>query len=164
MTKRLGVLLFAATVLASLAWADRGDGSDMKEVVEPAKVAARQEKGDKMPVLELDRLRARPETKAELDAFAAKSWYVAPPPPPEPKHVEKPKPKAPPLPFAYMGRFQEESGKPIIYLVRDNRTFVVRTGDIIDDAYRIEKITPQEVVFTYLPMSQVQTLNIGPVS
>lgn len=108
MTKRLFVLIFAAIALVSFAWADRGDGSDVKAVVEPVKAAVRQEKADEMPVLELDRLPTRPETKAELDAFAAKSWYVAPLSPIEPKRTEKPKPKAPPLPFAYMGRFQEE--------------------------------------------------------
>ena len=152
-------------VLASLAWAGRGDGSDAGGVVEPVQAAVQGENAkDRMPDLQLDRLRPRPEMKSELDAFAAKSWYVAPPPPPEPKQVEKPKPKAPPLPFAYMGSFREESGMPIVYLVANNRTFVVRAGDIIDDAYRVDKITSDEVVFTYLPMSQEQTLSIGPVS
>jgi len=93
--------------------------------------------------------------------FASKSWYVPPPPPPR---APPPPPTAPPLPFAYMGRFQEGGDSPVIFLTRGELLYSVHVGEVIDETYRIEQLTPNEVIFIYLPMDKRQVLRIAEAS
>ncbi len=71
-----------------------------------------------------------------------------------------PKPTAPPLPFTYLGK-KQENGKWEAYLARGGDTYVVREHSMIDSTYRAEAITPTTVTITYLPLKQVQKLAIG---
>ncbi|MNS03127.1 hypothetical protein D3C72_344550 [compost metagenome] len=90
--------------------------------------------------------------------FGSHSWN--PPPPPPPKSPPPPPPSAPPLPFTYLGK-QKEDSKWLVFLARDDRTYIVAEDTTIDDAYRINSITPPVLSLIYLPMNQVQTLPIG---
>jgi hypothetical protein len=92
--------------------------------------------------------------------FAGKSWYVPPPPPPAPKPVPPPPPTAPPLPFTYLGRYQE-ADKPVFFLVRANRILTVSVGDVIDNTYRIDSVAGVKLTLTYLPLNIKQFLDIG---
>jgi hypothetical protein len=94
---------------------------------------------------------------SESDPFHAQSWYVAPPaPPPAPP----PKPTAPPLPFKYMGMF-EDQGKISVYLVNGNESYAVSPGEKISEDYQLEKIERGMLIINYLPLSTRQTLAIG---
>lgn len=46
----------------------------------------------------------------------------------------------------------------ILFLSRNGRQFTVKTNDIMDDTYRVDKITGSDAVLTYLPMNVQQTL------
>jgi hypothetical protein len=94
------------------------------------------------------------------NVFTSKSWYVAPPPPPPAPPVAPPPPTAPPLPFTYLGRFQD-GGKAEIFLVKDDRVLTVREGDIIEGNYRVDGIVGSRLELTYLPLGIKQALNIG---
>lgn len=94
---------------------------------------------------------------SDSDPFRAKSWYVPPPPPP-PESL--PKPTAPPLPFSYMGMF-EDQGKATVYLVRGEESFAVAQGERFAEAYRLDKIDQGVLIFSYLPLDIKQTLAIG---
>ncbi|QGZ41813.1 hypothetical protein GO485_23980 [Pseudoduganella flava] len=48
-----------------------------------------------------------------------------------------------------------------MYLARPDRTYVVKVGTVIDGMYRIDAIAPPTLTITYLPLNQVQQLNIG---
>ena len=64
--------------------------------------------------LDLSLLKRRPQASEIANAFQGTSWYVPPPPPPPPPPaipVPPPPPTAPPLPFTYLGRYQE-AAKP----------------------------------------------------
>jgi len=74
-----------------------------------------------------------------------------PPPPP---------PMAPPMPFAYIGKAVAD-GAWEVYLSRADKTYVVRNQTVIDGTYRVEKIAPPQMSVTYLPLNQVQQINIG---
>jgi len=89
--------------------------------------------------------------------FASKSWYVPPPPP---KAQPAPPPSAPPLPFVYMGKLIDE-GQVIVFLSKQDRSFAVKLGDIIESSYRADEIGPTTLTLTYLPMKIKQTLAIG---
>jgi hypothetical protein len=63
------------------------------------------------------------------------------------------------MPYAYIGKQQEE-GRWRVYLARDGLTHVVQTGDVLDKTYRVEAIKPPVLTVTYLPLDQIQNLDI----
>lgn len=77
---------------------------------------------------------------------------VAPPPPPPPM--------APPLPFVYLGKAAAD-GAWEVFLSRADKTYIVRANTVIDGAYKVAAIAPPVMTLTYLPLNQVQQLNIG---
>jgi hypothetical protein len=111
--------------------------------------------------VELERLARSPEQEARIGGvFNATSWYEPPPPPPPPPPAPPPVPTAPPLPFAYLGRY-EEAPTRLVILVKGERIYTVAAGDVIEDTYRIERVTPGMVELTYLPLNIKQTLGTG---
>ncbi|HEY8102396.1 MAG TPA: hypothetical protein VIF82_16780 [Burkholderiaceae bacterium] len=90
--------------------------------------------------------------------FGSQSWM--PPPPPPPKPMPPPPPMAPPLPFVYMGKkFDGASWE--VYFGRGDNTYIVQENAVVDNTYHIDSIKPPIMTLTYLPLKQVQTLNIG---
>ena len=87
-------------------------------------------------------------------AFGARSW-TPPPPPPEPVV-----PQAPPLPFSFLGK-QLQAGTWQVYLALGEDLRLARVAAVIDGQYRVESIVPPQIVFTYLPLNERQTLDIG---
>lgn len=92
--------------------------------------------------------------------FARRDWTPPPPPPSNAPLPSPPPPVAPPLPFKYIGKSLQD-GVWEIYLARNDRTYLVRDGATIDGAYRVDAIRPPTLTLTYLPLDQVQQLNIG---
>jgi hypothetical protein len=98
------------------------------------------------------------ETKA---LFAATSWAPPPPkalpptPPPPP-----PPPTAPPLPFRFVGK-QWTGELWEVFVSRGDQTLVLREKQTIEAAYRVDSIKPPNMVMTYLPLNEPQTMNIG---
>jgi hypothetical protein len=94
--------------------------------------------------------------------FAHQDWTPPPPPPPPPEPAPPPPPPAaPPLPFTFIGKSVAD-GTWEVYLARGDRTYVVREkGFVIDGTYRVDAIAPPVLTLTYLPLNQVQQLNIG---
>jgi hypothetical protein len=112
-----------------------------------------------------DRSRAIPKSDSEL--FTPSSW-VPPPPPPAPVPPPAapaalppppPAPVAPPLPFVFVGMLERGSTKPAAFLAKGDALFVVSVGDTVEGSYRIDSMTPEGVVLTYLPLNTRQTLN-----
>ena len=99
------------------------------------------------------------------NAFATRSWFVAPPPPPPapppPPPPEPPPAQAPPLPFKYMGMLEESADRTVWYLVQGERLIVAATGEVIDATYRIDGADKGQLRLTYLPLDQRQMLAIG---
>lgn len=116
--------------------------------------------------VELERLGRRDGVESDPkvgSAFAAVSWYVPPPPPPPPpprKPAPPPPPSAPPLPFSFLGRYVED-GVLVILLVRGDRIYTVSEGEVIDNTYRVERLTRGGLELTYLPLDIRQTLSTG---
>jgi hypothetical protein len=92
--------------------------------------------------------------------FARQDWTPPPPPAPPAEATQPPPPSAPPLPFTYIGKSLQE-GRWEIYLARGERTYLVQEAAVIDGAYRVDAIRPPMLTLTYLPLNQVQQLNIG---
>lgn len=156
----LGSLL-AATVLAAL-W-----GEDDEVAAPPVEAAARRRTVDREPAsaapsIEKKERDASVEAEAGKDAeppinpFRQKTWYIAPPPPPPPA------PKAPPLPFQYLGRLDED-GETQVFVNHQGRYLAIRAGDLIAGTYAVERVEAERVVFVYLPLKEKQALPLGPL-
>jgi hypothetical protein len=169
-------ILLAAALVASAALVIWGDTSPSQPVIEavvrtpsakPAAPTIVRTAGTKVtPVI----AQLAPRTPESVDAplahtseaalFASKDWS----PPPavvKPKPIEAPPPPtAPPLPFTYLGKALS-AGKWGVFLARGNQTFIVNSKSVIDGIYRVEAIEPPLLKLMYLPLNQVQQLNIG---
>lgn len=147
-----------------------GDGTPQDAVVEPAArpatiAPAARRPAKPAPAADSAILRLVPRAALVdaspdpgADAFATRNW--TPPPPPAPPEPPPPAPVAPPLPFTFIGKSLEE-GAWEVYLAKGERTYVVRTKDVVDGSYRVDSIRPPLMTLTYLPLGQVQQLNIG---
>ncbi|MDO8990572.1 MAG: hypothetical protein Q7U91_13180 [Sideroxyarcus sp.] len=112
--------------------------------------------------VELERL-ARPQAEPAVvvaNVFGSTSWYVPPPPPPPAPPPPPPVPTAPPMPFSYLGRY-EDAPTRLAILTRGERMYTVAEGDVIDNTYRIERVTSTMVEMTYMPLNIRQTLGTG---
>ena len=67
---------------------------------------------------------------------------------------------APPLPFIFLGKAVSADGLEV-FLARGESTFVVTKSSVIEGTYRVDSIAPPLLWLTYLPLNQVQQLNIG---
>ncbi len=97
------------------------------------------------------------------DVFGRQDWTPPPPPPPPQSQTAvapPPPPMAPPLPFTYLGK-AAENGRWEVFLAIGDKTYVVHDKMVIDGMYRVEQIAPPNLTLTYLPLNQVQQLNIG---
>lgn len=157
----LGGLLTAT--LVAMVWVDDQSSPEAGAAVETSdrKMVAKKMKAQSLRLSLENRQRSQGEaTDPVEDLFKAKSWYVPPPPPkPEPP----PPPAPPPLPFRYMGKLLEE-GKLTVFITNQDRNYAVKAGDTIEGSYRVDRIDPQQVLFTYLPLNMQQTLVIGGVN
>lgn len=94
--------------------------------------------------------------EAHGDPFQTVKWYVAP----EPERERSPPPQAPPLPFVYFGKMAE-GALPYAFLQKGNKVHVVKAGDTLEGLYRVESISPDAVIFVYLPLSVRQSAVMG---
>ncbi len=69
-------------------------------------------------------------------------------------------PTAPPLPFQFVGRLHDHSDLQV-FLQSGEKIYVVRKGDVIDETWRIERISEKELSLVYLPLRLAQTLSVG---
>lgn len=92
--------------------------------------------------------------------FQGQNWNPPPPPPPPASNAPPPAPVAPPMPFTVIGKAVAD-GAWEVYLARGDKTYVVKNQTVIDGTYRVEKIAPPLMSVTYLPLNQVQQINIG---
>ncbi|SFV14636.1 hypothetical protein [Pseudoduganella namucuonensis] len=99
---------------------------------------------------------------ANEGVFRNHNWTPPPPPPPPaPPPPPPPPPQAPPLPFTYLGKAATSEGWEVFLARGADRTYVVRNQMVIEGVYRVDAISPPTLKITYLPLSQVQQLNIG---
>ena len=135
--------------------------------------------------LDLARLARRVDKNEPGNAFESLSWYQAPvrshktfepevlPPPrsalPNPIPMipvaaapppPPPKPTAPPVPFTYLGIYQD-AGKPMFFLVKGDQVYHVKEGDVIEGTYRVEGVEGTTLKLIYIPLNIRQTLNVG---
>jgi hypothetical protein len=169
----LWVLALGVTAWLSLAGPDEAVNDVAEAVVRPATgksgVAVRPIDKRAGAQASLPRLKPRQAPYKSFDAALAAELAEKEPPifhsqswnPPPPKVVVKVEaPKAPPWPYAYLGK-QSSEGQWWVYLTLGDDTRAVKKGQVLDGKYRIDNIEPPLLSVTYLPLNEVQTVNIG---
>jgi hypothetical protein len=104
----------------------------------------------------------------QVDLFASQNWYVAPVMTAEQVAAMTAAaapavptvPTAPPLPFQFVGKMSD-SQQSQVFLQNGERLYVVRSGDVIDQTYKVGQITATEMSLVYLPLHLAQTLSVG---
>lgn len=177
--KRLVILLAVAAGLGAVAWGSRAPSSPAPAAraghhlrpplaPRPAVPLAVPRRSAVAPVAAtpaanatLAQLRPRLAAQAAHDPFTASSWLPPPPPPPPPAPPPPPPaPVAPPLPFTFVGAEDVGTAKAHVFLNSGDHLLIVTPGEVIEGRYRLESLTPNSLVFTYLPLQQKQTLII----
>ena len=106
--------------------------------------------------IDLSKLKARADEGVKADAFARRD-FTAPAPAAGAQAKAPAKPAGPPpLPFKYLGRMID-GGKLEIFLEQGQEFITVEPGHRIGP-YRLDKVTEEQIVFTYLPLKTKQTL------
>lgn len=105
-----------------------------------------------------------PSDAVDLFQLRALAPVLAPaatpaPTPPPPPVIQAPAP--PPLPYRYLGKQKREGEAWQVFLLRQDQVFVVREGELLESAYRVERIAPPTLSLRDLASQQTQTLNIG---
>jgi hypothetical protein len=163
-SKREWILIAVVPVLILLAVIGEQEDKDPAATIAEARPAGKSKNDARRSVdagdLDLAQLRRDAEEGEPANVFTSKSWYVPPPPPPPPPPVVPPPPTAPPLPFTFLGRYQD-AGKPVFFLVRGDRILTVKEGDIIEGNYRVDGVKGSTLGLTYLPLDIKQSLEIG---
>lgn len=86
-----------------------------------------------------------PKAKPVVRAAPAPTPEVAPPPS---------------LPFRYVGRYTE--GESVsVFLSANERSFLAKSGDVLDGAFKVESIEDRQILFTHIPTNQSLMLSTG---
>lgn len=70
-------------------------------------------------------------------------------------------PVVPPLPFAAVGRWQEP-GIDSVFISAGDKVIAVKQGEVLQQHWRLDRIEPEQLVFTHLPTKTTQTMRIAP--
>jgi hypothetical protein len=68
---------------------------------------------------------------------------------------------APPLPYGFLGTYDDANGAKIIYLTMGGRIYPTKVGDVLGGNLRVEGIKGGYLTFNYLPLNVIQTLPVG---
>jgi hypothetical protein len=55
---------------------------------------------------------------------------------------------------------EQKTDRPTAFLAKGDALHVVGVGDVVDSTYRIESLSPTQIVVTYLPLNQRQSLSV----
>jgi hypothetical protein len=170
MKRRHAVLaLTFISCAASLVFANRKSSDEIVEAVPRTRTGSTAVGEDNASALEIGIAALRPRqtlfgaaSDGSHNLFGGQAM-ASPLPSAAPAQAEVPPlppPAAPSLPFAYIGK-KFADGVWEVYLARGQGTLVVREQMVIDSTYRVESVKPPTLSLVYLPLKQVQTLDIG---
>lgn len=103
-------------------------------------------------IFELKRTTVVPRVRKQPPKAVAAPVVAAPTPAAESVPLPPPpKPAPPPLPFLYMGKLEGKGKLMFVYLSRNDKTYIVKEGDMLDESYRVESVSQDRLVISHLP-------------
>ncbi len=167
--RRIFLALALLVTLLATFWPQPQDDGVVSVAARDKRVESRVATRSTSAKVEVPRLSTLPPPRLGLmqaDLFPAQSWRPPPPPPPPaPIFVPSPPPPppppvAPPLPFQYLGRWQE-AGKEVVFLSQSNNVMKAQVGEVIA-GWRLEQVNPGTLTFTWTALNMQQLLRIAP--
>ena len=64
------------------------------------------------------------------------------------------------MPFSFVGMLGDQA-KPTAFLARNEALLLVTAGDTLDGTYHVDTVSAREIVLTYLPLNQRQSISIS---
>lgn len=124
--------------------------------------AGQQEKGLSDIGFDLSAIkRPVPNNVRSSDLFQSRSWYVPSPtsytPVTPSTDSSPPQPAAPSLPFTFIGRVIDRN-EVTLFLYKNGRQYSVKVNDLLEETYRVDRITDGSALLTYLPTNVQQEL------
>jgi len=55
---------------------------------------------------------------------------------------------------------ERKTDRPTAFLAKGDALHIVKVGDVVDSVYRVESLSPTQIVVTYLPLNQRQSLSV----
>ena len=92
------------------------------------------------------------------DPFSSRSW-VSPP-----KPAKQPAPTVPRFPFTFVGLLSQKNSPIQLFLSRGERLYTVASGDLLDKAYRVDRVTKTLMELTYLPLGKKQSIDYADIT
>ncbi|MDH4095771.1 MAG: hypothetical protein OEV81_13430 [Betaproteobacteria bacterium] len=150
-------LTLAASLVTGAPWTTAPDPTAAPAAA-PKTVQAPMPSGEP---LDLEALERRKTSGTVPDLFVSPAPVVAPPPPVRVAAIAAPPPPpvAPPLPFRYLGRF-DDGERQVVFLEEGQVAHSVGAGETIGQRYRVERISDTTVTFRHLLFGTEQTLVI----
>lgn len=158
--RQLGLWGALAATLAATWWASTVDTDEPDPATaEVRSVPARASRPAAVARTDLSALAAeRPSFAAE-----APSVFGLPPPPPSARQtarVAPPRPRAPAVPYTYAGSLIDADGARTLFLLEGERLVMARVGEVIG-RYRIDAVDERAVTLTYLPLKEIQRIQLA---
>jgi len=155
--RRLRWALVGLAGLAALAVLASGSEDDKPRPSAPTLVASIPKPAPAAPP---DRLPEREGIREPGgDLFAVRSWK----PPPPPAQVQPPQPPPPPPPRYRFGGTALEDGALKTFLADGDQLIEIRNGQVLEGNYRVESLTPREIVLVYVPLGTRQRIDINSI-
>ena len=175
----IGMLLL--TLIATIWTAINNDNLELKDTntIKPliikasdsSKKAARAENLDRLPQVhettqassnqsnttQQIKLASRHYERITKNAFKVQTWE--PPLPKSKKQLEQPPPPpvAPPIPFTYIGKVEDDN-KIEYCVLQQNKLINIKVGEVVQAQWRLDSEDAKYLNWTYLPMNLTQTL------
>lgn len=163
-------LLITVAVTAFTAWRDGQQSNDPSSGFAeraPVRQTTLGAGGGNAPTHEMVGAQIDAAATKPIDLFSAKLWLRETPKPAQSAPAKPVSPSAPALPFEFSGLWVEgpiryvvlvSAGQQLLFCTQCNTPGTVRVGDVVLGQYRLESLDATQVVFTYLPLKQRQSL------
>ena len=159
LTKSQWILVAASLVTLVLTWQASKKESDVTASL-PTRVLSAKQQNVASPIVQLS-LPARALVPLKNDLFAQP--YVAPPPARRAPMQAVFKPVAPPLPFKYVGRWQD-TDKSAVMIDYQGEIIPIKQGDVVAGQYKVVSINDSpsglQIQFLMIPLNQTQTMQV----
>ncbi len=159
LTKSQWVLAAASLVTLVLTWQASKKEGDVDASL-PTRVLSTNQQSVSSPIVQLS-LPARALVPLKSDLFAQP--YVAPPPARRAPTLTAFKPVAPPLPFKYVGRWQD-ADKSAVMIDYQGEIIPIKQGDVVAGQYKVLSINDSldglQIQFLMIPLNQTQTMQV----
>ncbi len=152
--------LIAAAALATLLAAIFAPSPEEGVIAPRRHDTAGRTEGPMPPDLESVKTGLIPLKRGESEDMPGALFSVNLPPPPPPPPKVNLVPVAPPLPYTYAGKMFDGS-QLSVFLNREEKPYIIKVGDVLDGMYAVKSISSSRIELVYLPLNQIQVLNIG---